>query len=79
MLVIYGEYDWIMSRDDHRQIVDIVNQLHPGLAKYIEIPKMGHNITLHTSAQEAFTGANPKYASEVFKIIMNWLKNTQNM
>ena len=79
VLVIYGEYDWIMSRSDHQEIADIVNRRKPGSATYTEIKMMSHNFTLHPSINDAFSGANPSYASQVFTTIREWLKNIQTL
>ncbi|HEX8353174.1 MAG TPA: PDZ domain-containing protein, partial [Pyrinomonadaceae bacterium] len=42
VLVMHGEYDWIMSRDDHQMIADIVNGARPGSATFVGLPKTDH-------------------------------------
>jgi pimeloyl-ACP methyl ester carboxylesterase len=39
VLILYGEYDWIMSRGDQELIVDIVNSRHPGNASLPSIQR----------------------------------------
>ncbi|HXW92925.1 MAG TPA: alpha/beta hydrolase [Terriglobales bacterium] len=47
VLVIRGTADTIMSRADSEAIAQMVNQVHPGQARYIEIDGMGHDFTVH--------------------------------
>jgi pimeloyl-ACP methyl ester carboxylesterase len=75
VLVIYGEYDWIMSREDHEEIVRIVNSNTPGKAQLVIIPKMSHNYSLHPTLKDAFNGRNSTYAYQARDAILNWLKN----
>ena len=46
VLVIRGGADDIMSRADSEAIAQIVNQVHPGHARYLEIDGMGHGFTI---------------------------------
>jgi len=47
VLVIRGSADDIMSRADAEAIAQIVNQVHPGRARYVEIEGMTHGFTVH--------------------------------
>jgi len=46
VLVIHGSADEVMSRADSEAIAQIVNQLHPGRARYMEIEGMSHGFTV---------------------------------
>jgi pimeloyl-ACP methyl ester carboxylesterase len=46
VLVIRGTADTIMSRADSEAIAQIVNQTHPGHARYLEIEDMKHDFTV---------------------------------
>jgi pimeloyl-ACP methyl ester carboxylesterase len=74
-LVIYGEYDWIMSKDDHQLIAEAVNKNKTGNGTFLVIPKMGHNFTIHPTLQESFDNTNGVFALEVSNQILKWLKN----
>jgi hypothetical protein len=37
MLVLHGQYDWIMSHEDHELIARYVNANQPGAARFIEV------------------------------------------
>jgi|SRR5687768_6527927 len=73
-LVIYGEYDWIMSRVDHELIAQAVNKNHKGNGTLLIIPRMSHNLTIHPSLQDAFNDANGVYGKVVSEEILKWLK-----
>ncbi len=53
VLVIRGSADDIMSRADSEAIAQIVNQVHPGRARYLEIEGMGHGFTVGGTFHDA--------------------------
>ena len=55
-LVLHGQYDWIMSRDDHELIAEYVNANSPGAAHLVEVPEMGHTLQSYTNWANAFAG-----------------------
>jgi pimeloyl-ACP methyl ester carboxylesterase len=46
VLVIRGAADEVMSRADSEAIAQIVNQVHPGHARYLEVEGMDHGFTV---------------------------------
>ncbi len=79
VLVVYGEFDWIMTREDHVIITRIVNKNHPGTAEFVEIPGMDHHYQRYASVQDAFDRRNGNNiaADETVSAMVNWLKKTQ--
>lgn len=75
VLVLYGEYDWIMSRYEHDYIVHVVNETHPGNATLQVIPQMDHHFSVYKSPQEAFESSYINYSKEALPIVMNWIKS----
>lgn len=63
VLVIRGTNDAIMSRTDSEAIAQIVNQVHPGHARYLEIDDMAHDFTVHG-----------KFYDQLIPTILNWIK-----
>jgi len=63
VLVISGASDNIMSRADSETIVEIVNRVHPGRARYVQIDGMTHAFTV-----------NGKFYDEVIPTVLNWMK-----
>jgi len=63
VLVIRGANDTIMSRADSEAIVQIVNQAHPGHARYLEIEDMAHDFTVRD-----------KFHDPLIPTLLNWIK-----
>jgi pimeloyl-ACP methyl ester carboxylesterase len=67
-LVVWGEYDWIMSHGDQVQIVDLVNASAPGRARLLTVPQMDHGFSAHPNARAAFEkmgeGGYPQAAAD---------------
>jgi alpha-beta hydrolase superfamily lysophospholipase len=53
VLVLCGEHDWVVSEDEQRAIVDIVNAAHPGAAHFAMVPCLDHLMTRHASVAES--------------------------
>jgi pimeloyl-ACP methyl ester carboxylesterase len=75
VLVVYGEYDWIMSRAEQENIISILSKRNKGKAELKIIPGMNHHYSVYSSAQEAFDEPFVKYEPAAFEIINQWLKN----
>jgi pimeloyl-ACP methyl ester carboxylesterase len=74
VLAIHGEYDWVMSREDHEIIAALVNQNHPGNGKFVELPRTNHLLFMYDSPQDAFKNApggryNPAATSAVLEFL----------
>lgn len=73
-LVVWGEYDWIMSQSDQENIVALVNARRPSQARLLTVPAMDHSFTTHPNAKAAFDrmggGAFPEAAaSEIVRFL----------
>lgn len=75
LLVVYGEYDWVMSRSDHESITEIVNKKHPGNARLVVIPKASHSLDVFENQNMAFKGEGAKFDESIADLMINWLKN----
>src|ERR1051325_2266090 len=53
-LVLHGQFDWIMSRQDHELIVDYINANRSGAARFVEVPDTGHTFQHYLSMADAF-------------------------
>ena len=62
-LVIRGTGDSIMSRSDSDTLAQIVNQVHPGHARYLEIDGMTHSFIV-----------NNKFYDNLIPTILTWMK-----
>jgi len=63
VLVIHGTSDTIMSRADGSAIAEIVNLAHRGRARFVEVPGMAHDFTVHM-----------KFHAELIPLILDWMK-----
>lgn len=63
VLVIHGSGDEVMSHADSETIAQIVNQAHPGHARYLQIEGMTHGFTV-----------NGKFHDPLVPIILDWMK-----
>jgi dipeptidyl aminopeptidase/acylaminoacyl peptidase len=63
VLVIRGSADTIMSRADSEAIVQVVNQVHPGRARYLEVENMTHGLTV-----------NDRFDDQLLRTLLNWMK-----
>src|SRR5262245_15472903 len=73
-LVLHGQYDWIMSREDHELIAQYVNANQPGAADFIEVPEMGHTFQHYLSFADAFRGKEAPFDPKVVRLVTDWLK-----
>lgn len=72
-LVLYGEYDWIMSRDDHERAAALVNAGHPGSATLVVLPRTSHNLDTFGSLAEARVGRDGRFDESVLRLMLEWL------
>jgi len=74
VLAMYGEYDWFESRDATSLIARIVNKTRPGVATFVEIPRMNHHFTLYPTAEDAFAERNGTVNPDpAVDVMLSWL------
>ena len=76
-LVLHGQYDWIMSRDDHELIAQYVNANSRGAARFVEVPDMGHTLQTYKSWADAFANKSGGLNQNGARLIVDWLKDQQ--
>jgi pimeloyl-ACP methyl ester carboxylesterase len=72
VLVLHGEFDWIMSRDDLETAASLVNRNSPGTAQFVELPRTGHTFEHYPSLQAAFSGSALPFDAAVAQRITEW-------
>ena len=77
VLVMHGEYDWIMSRDDHELIAEIVNSKQAGRATFIELPKTDHLFMTFENMSKAFNGEGGRYNKSVTEQVLKFLQENR--
>lgn len=77
VLVMHGEYDWIMSRDDHQLIAEIVNGRQAGRATFVELPKTDHLFMTFENMTKAFAGEGGSYNKSVTERVLTFLRENR--
>jgi pimeloyl-ACP methyl ester carboxylesterase len=76
-LILHGQYDWIMSREDPELMAQWVNANRPGAARYIEVPEMGHTFQHYLGLADAFAGKSAPFDPKVLRIVTDWLEDQE--
>jgi pimeloyl-ACP methyl ester carboxylesterase len=75
VLVLYGEYDQFERRDGHRLIVETVNRLRPGSARFVEIAGVDHSLISYADADSAYREESGERNIDLFLTpVMTWLR-----
>ena len=72
VLALHGQYDWIMSRDDHERIVALVNDNLPGTATFVELPATGHTFEHYEGWQAAFKFQASAFDPRNAQLVADW-------
>jgi pimeloyl-ACP methyl ester carboxylesterase len=78
LLAIYGTADFVTTEADHRRIVDIVNDAHPGAAAYVRVPGMDHHLDVADTPQQAYDRRvkrheDGEYDEHLTAVVLEWL------
>jgi len=76
-LILHGQYDWIMSREDPELMAQWLNATRPGGARFMEMPDMGHTFQHYLSLADAFAGKQAPFNPKVIRILTDWLEQQQ--
>ncbi|MGZ5025508.1 MAG: alpha/beta fold hydrolase, partial [Chthoniobacterales bacterium] len=71
-LVVHGQFDWIMSRENSELIASIVNTNRPGAAEFVELPNTGHTFQNYPSLQAAFKNQQQPFNPALAKRVADW-------
>jgi pimeloyl-ACP methyl ester carboxylesterase len=74
VLVVHGEYDWIMSRIEAEHVVEIVNARKPGRASLSMLPKTDHNLAVYASLLDAYRGEGGRFDAAAIDRVSEWLR-----
>ena len=71
-LALHGQFDWIMSREDHELIAADVSRNGTDAFAY-EVPQMGHTFQHFLSLADAFKGREAPFDPKVIGLLTDWL------
>ena len=77
-LILHGQFDWIMSRQDHELIAEYVNANRPGAARFLEVPEMGHTFQHYLSLTDAFQNKAAEFDQKFVRLLTDWLKERES-
>ncbi len=78
VLALHGQYDWIMSREDHEIIAALANRNHPGNGSFLELPGTNHLLYRFSTPEEAFKNApSGHYNPQATTAILDFLRTHQ--
>jgi pimeloyl-ACP methyl ester carboxylesterase len=77
-LVLHGQFDWIMGREDSELIAQYVNANQPGAARFVEVPEMGHTFQHYMSFADAFHGKQASFDPKVARLLTDWFKQQRD-
>jgi alpha-beta hydrolase superfamily lysophospholipase len=79
--VIYGTSDYVVARDDHVRIVEVVNRAHPGNAMLQVVEGMEHNLRVAATPaifyENATKGVSAPYDTAFSAAVIGWLCNRE--
>ena len=76
-LILHGQFDWIMSREDPELIAQYVNSNRPGAARFIQVPEMGHTFQHYRTMADAFSGKSAPFDPNMIRLVTDWLRKHQ--
>lgn len=75
VLLVHGEYDWVMSGSDHALLASSLNARKPGNAEFLEWPHADHGLYTHASEGKAFhRDPEQKYDPRLTARVLSWLR-----
>ena len=74
VLLLWGEYDWIMGSDDQERIAALLRPRLGGRFTYVVQPGMNHHFEVFADAGRAFDEEGGRYAAEAAAVIAGWLR-----
>jgi pimeloyl-ACP methyl ester carboxylesterase len=78
VLLVHGEYDWVMSGSDYPLLAAALNARKPGSAEFIEWPRADHGLYTHADERAAFHhDPQQKYDPKLTEHVLRWLRARQ--
>jgi pimeloyl-ACP methyl ester carboxylesterase len=74
VLVLHGEFDWVMDRAESEFIVACVNRGHRSLAELRTMPRRGHTFSGYASLADAFADNETPFDPAIVDELLAWLR-----
>lgn len=75
VLAIWGENEFITTREDHPLIADIVNKANPGKGSWVALPQTDHGFKKTTSMEDSFRrwGQGGEFNPNIITTLQEWV------
>jgi pimeloyl-ACP methyl ester carboxylesterase len=73
VLILHGEYDWIMSRAEAEHAAELVGAHGSGRAELVILPRTDHNFGVYGSRHDAFDDRGGSFDEAVVGRVVEWL------
>jgi pimeloyl-ACP methyl ester carboxylesterase len=77
-LILRGQFDWIMGREDSELMASYVNANKPGLAQLKELAATGHTFQHYSSMEDAFHNKEQAFDPAVLHLLVDWFKERRD-
>lgn len=74
-LVIWGEFDWIMGREEAERAAQVVRARDPSLVTYLARPGMNHHFMVYPDAKAAFDEKGGRFDEGAARALAQWLRS----
>jgi pimeloyl-ACP methyl ester carboxylesterase len=74
-LLLHGQFDWIMSAEDMRDMAAMIEKNNPGAARYAELAGAGHTFEHFATQTDAFAGRELPFDPKLADTIADWLES----
>ncbi len=83
-LVLWGTSDFVTSRDEHVELAEAINALHPGHATFTEIPLLDHYLSRQASQEASMNDSvpallRPYYGAALEPVLDAWLTSLNGL
>jgi pimeloyl-ACP methyl ester carboxylesterase len=76
VLAIWGEHDWIMSRDDIEKIAELANRRRPGNGRFVALPRTTHGLLKNETDEYSNKNFDSgSFNSAVVPLVFDWMKS----
>ncbi|HEX4782201.1 MAG TPA: alpha/beta hydrolase [Usitatibacter sp.] len=73
-LILWGEYDWIMGRDEAERAAQVVRARDPALVTFVVRPGMNHHFTVYPDPKHAFDERGGSFDEGAARVLVDWLR-----
>ena len=74
-LIVWGEYDWIMGRDEADRAAAVLKARDPALVTYVVRSGMDHHFAIYADPRKAFAEEGGTYDADAASVIVDWLRS----